>query len=277
LAKDYGPYTGPSVIDHNTVATFSNDPTALPKGFTKQSVAPGIPCFLEYDHSASRYKVLASWKSGRTPAAGQSALYTITVVDGSGATVSTYVSSAARDIAYIEGRATQVVNWLEGELKKLAGKKPANVIVDDPHDLNRFVEAQARVYDRALSEVRSGRKRTHWIWFIFPQVDRVGSSSTSWNYRHYAIKSIEEAKAYLNHPVLGPRLMECAEAALSVQGRTAHEIFDSPDDKKLRSCATLFASVSEQGSVFHQLLNRYYDGKRDSKTLRVLGIASDVK
>ncbi len=147
----------------------------------------------------------------------------------------------------------------------------------DPHDLSRFVQAQVGVYDRALAEIKSGRKRSCWMWFIFPQVDRLGSISTSENYKLYAIKSIEEAKAYLAHLVLGPRLVECAEAALSVQGRTAHEIFRSPDDKKLRSCATLFASVSQPGSVFDQLLDKYYQGERDSKTLRLLGIASDVK
>jgi uncharacterized protein (DUF1810 family) len=151
-------------------------------------------------------------------------------------------------------------------------------IVDDPHDLNRFVQAQAGVYDRALAEIKSGRKRSHWIWFIFPQLNRkLGASSTSENYKHYAIKSAAEAKAYLNHPILGPRLVECAEAALSVQGRTALEIFGSPDDMKLRSCATLFASVSQPGSEFDRLLDKYYQGERDSKTLRLLGIASDVK
>ena len=91
-------------------------------------------------------------------------------------------------------------------------------IVGDPHDLNRFVQAQAGVYDRALAEIRSGRKRSHWMWFIFPQFDGLGSVPTS---KHYAIKSVAEAKAYLSHPLLGPRLVECAEAALSVQGRTA--------------------------------------------------------
>jgi uncharacterized protein (DUF1810 family) len=150
-------------------------------------------------------------------------------------------------------------------------------IVDDPHALNRFVQAQAGAYDRALAEVRSGEKRTHWMLFIFPQLNRQGSSPTSWNYKHYAIKSIAEAKAYLAHPVLGPRLVESAEAALSVQGRTAHEVFGSPDDMKLRSCATLFASVSQAGSAFDRLLDKYYQGERDSKTLHLLGIASDVK
>ncbi len=149
-------------------------------------------------------------------------------------------------------------------------------IVDDPHDLNRFVQAQEGVYDQALAEIRSGRKRSHWMWYIFPQFDGLGPVRPP-DYKHYAIKSIAEAKAYLSHPVLGPRLVECAEAALSVQGRTAYEIFGSPDDKKLRSCATLFASVSQPGSVFDRLLDKYYQGERDSKTLRLLGIASDVK
>jgi uncharacterized protein (DUF1810 family) len=147
-------------------------------------------------------------------------------------------------------------------------------LVADPHDLNRFVEAQVGVYDRALAEIRSGRKQSHWMWFIFPQFDGLGFSSTS---KHYAIKSAAEAKAYLNHPILGLRLVECAEAALSVQGRTALEIFGSPDNMKLRSCATLFASVSQPGSVFDQLLDKYFQSGRDSKTLRLLGIASDVK
>jgi uncharacterized protein (DUF1810 family) len=149
-------------------------------------------------------------------------------------------------------------------------------VVDDPHDLNRFVQAQAGVYDRALAEVRSGKKRSHWMWFIYPQFDGL-SSSPSPNSKLYAIKSIAEAKAYLSHPVLGPRLRECAEAALGVQGRTAHEIFGSPDDMKLLSCATLFASVSQPGSAFDRLLDKYYQGERDGKTLRLLDIAFNVK
>jgi uncharacterized protein (DUF1810 family) len=147
-------------------------------------------------------------------------------------------------------------------------------IVNDPHDLSRFVQAQASVYDRALAEILGGRKRSHWMWFIFPQFDGLGFSPTS---KHYAIKSLAEARAYLSHRVLGPRLLECAEAALSVQGRTALEVFGSPDDMKLRSCATLFASVSQPGSVFDQLLDKYFQGRRDDKTLRLLGIAADEK
>jgi uncharacterized protein (DUF1810 family) len=147
-------------------------------------------------------------------------------------------------------------------------------IAGDLHSLNRFVQAQAGVYDRALAEIKSGRKQSHWMWFIFPQFDGLGFSSTT---KRYSIKSVAEAKAYLSHLILGPRLVECVEAALSVQGRTALEIFGSPDNMKLRSCATLFASVSQPGSVFDQLLDKYFQSGRDSKTLRLLGIASDVK
>jgi uncharacterized protein (DUF1810 family) len=138
----------------------------------------------------------------------------------------------------------------------------------DPYQLSRFLEAQEGDFDRALAEIRSGRKRSHWIWYIFPQIDGLGSSSTS---RHYAIKSLEEAKAYLAHPVLGPRLLECAEAVLGARGRSAHDIFGSPDDLKVRSCATLFAQVSPAGSVFERLLTKYYDGKPDELTLDLLG------
>src|SRR5436309_9839639 len=111
----------------------------------------------------------------------------------------------------------------------------------DPYSLSRFLQAQENVYQQALSEIRSGRKQSHWMWYIFPQYDGLGSSATS---RRYAIKSVAEAEAYLRHPVLGPRLVQCAEAVLGVEGRSASAIFGSPDDMKLRSCATLFARVS---------------------------------
>jgi uncharacterized protein (DUF1810 family) len=143
---------------------------------------------------------------------------------------------------------------------------------DDPHDLNRFVTAQHDVYASALAEIKSGRKTSHWMWYIFPQFAGLGSSSMS---VHYAIKSLDEARAYLDHPLLGPRLVECAEAALGVQGRTAHEIFGSIDATKLKSCATLFASVSPAGSPFHRLLDKFFAGERDAKTLSLLNVASD--
>ena len=144
----------------------------------------------------------------------------------------------------------------------------------DPHNLSRFAEAQEDDYATALAEIRDGQKVSHWMWYIFPQFDGLGFSSTS---RHFAIKSLDEARAYLNHPILGPRLMECAEAALAVEDKSALEIFGSPDDMKLRSCATLFAGITTAGSVFERLLAKYYQGQRDEKTLRLAGIAPAPK
>ncbi len=152
------------------------------------------------------------------------------------------------------------------------GNEPGSA--GDPHNLSRFVQAQEDDYQQALAEIRSGRKRSHWMWYIFPQIDGLGFSSTS---RRYSIKSIAEAEAYLSHPGLGPRLVECVEAALGVEGRSALEIFGSPDEMKLRSCATLFACVAPAGSVFHRLIDKYFQGRRDDKTLRLLGIAPDAK
>jgi uncharacterized protein (DUF1810 family) len=137
----------------------------------------------------------------------------------------------------------------------------------DPFDLNRFVRAQEPDYKHALEEIAAGRKRSHWMWYIFPQFAGLGLSSTS---RHYAIGSLDEARAYLAHPILGPRLVECAEAALTVKGRSAHDIFGSPDDLKLRSSVTLFALVSSENSVFHRVLEKYFEGKRDQRTLDVV-------
>lgn len=145
---------------------------------------------------------------------------------------------------------------------------------DDPYDLRRFVRSQESDYERALSEIRGGKKRTHWMWYIFPQFDGLAFSSTS---KFYAIKSLAEAEAYLNHPILGPRLLACAEAAFGVEGRTAAEIFGSPDDLKLRSCATLFACVSPPGSVFERLLAKYYRGERDGRTLKLLGVGPGAR
>jgi uncharacterized protein (DUF1810 family) len=141
----------------------------------------------------------------------------------------------------------------------------------DPFDLNRFVQAQAGVYERALAEIRAGRKRSHWMWYIFPQIDGLGFSATT---KRYSIKSVAEAEAYVAHPVLGPRLRECCEAVLGISGRSAFEIFGSPDEVKLRSCATLFASVSPPDSVYHRLLDRYFHGQRDEATLRLIRIVN---
>lgn len=137
----------------------------------------------------------------------------------------------------------------------------------DPHDLARFVEAQAGIYAEALAELSAGRKRSHWMWFVFPQVTGLGASSMS---KRYAIGSEAEATAYLDHPLLGPRLLRCVEAMLAVEDRSAHDILGSPDDMKFRSSLTLFAAVSPAGSVFHRALDRFFDGAQDEKTLAVL-------
>jgi uncharacterized protein (DUF1810 family) len=135
-------------------------------------------------------------------------------------------------------------------------------------ELQRFVDAQEHTYAVALAEIRSGRKRSHWMWFVFPQIAGLGFSAMS---QHYAIASADEARDYLAHPVLGQRLREIAQAALEINGKSALEIFGSPDDMKLRSSATLFAQISEPGSVFHRLLDRYFDGRPDEQTLLALG------
>lgn len=138
---------------------------------------------------------------------------------------------------------------------------------NDPQALRRFVDAQAPVYARALAEIRRGQKSSHWMWFIFPQIAGLGFSSTS---RLYAIRDRGEGAAYLRHPLLGPRLQECAEAALQVEDRSATDIFGPVDAQKLRSSATLFAQLSPDGSVFHQLLAKYFQGNADEKTLELL-------
>lgn len=135
-------------------------------------------------------------------------------------------------------------------------------------DLDRFVRAQDGIYQQALAEIHAGRKQSHWMWFVFPQLDGLGSSAMA---RRYAIASEEEARAYLDHPVLGPRLIDAARAALAVDGRSARDIFGTPDDLKLRSSATLFARVSPPASVFEELLAKYFGGRPDDETIRLLG------
>src|SRR5436190_6402629 len=137
---------------------------------------------------------------------------------------------------------------------------------NDPWNLSRFLEAQETDYDQALSELRAGRKRTHWMWYIFPQLDGLASSDMS---KHYSLKSISEARAYLAHPVLGPRLHECAEAVAGLADSMT-VVMGFPDDMKLKSCATLFAAVSPPGSVFERILEKYFHGKPDDRTLHLL-------
>ena len=140
--------------------------------------------------------------------------------------------------------------------------------VADDHDLERFLTAQASTYDAALAELRAGRKRTHWMWFVFPQLRGLGRSETA---RFYGIASLAEARAYLDHEVLGTRLVQCAEALLPHEGKSAREIMGSPDDVKLRSSMTLFAAVAGEGSVFSEVLDRFFDGQPDPLTLGALG------
>jgi uncharacterized protein (DUF1810 family) len=130
--------------------------------------------------------------------------------------------------------------------------------------LARFRSAQEGVYDQALAELRAGRKRTHWMWFVFPQIAGLGSSPAA---QRYAIASLAEARAYLADPVLGPRLVECCTALLAVPERSAEQILGYPDDLKLRSSMTLFGLAAPESGVFQQVLDRYYDGKPDPRTL----------
>ena len=134
----------------------------------------------------------------------------------------------------------------------------------DPFDLQRFVDAQARVYDTVLGELHDGRKRSHWMWFVFPQLRGLGSSPTA---VRFAISSIDEARAYLAHELLGPRLRECTALVATVDGRTAEEIFGWPDDMKLRSSMTLFARAADDNAAFVEVLEKFYGGEEDSATL----------
>jgi uncharacterized protein (DUF1810 family) len=141
----------------------------------------------------------------------------------------------------------------------------------DPFDLQRFVTAQAPVFASALEELKEGRKRTHWMWFVFPQLRELGSSSMA---TFYGIGSLEEARAYLAHPLLGPRLVLCTETVLAVKGKSLREIFGSPDDMKFGSSMTLFARASDDdGVVFRRALDLYCRGRPDDRTLALLGNA----
>lgn len=135
------------------------------------------------------------------------------------------------------------------------------------HDLQRFVEAQHSHYEEALSELRAGYKQSHWMWFVFPQIAGLGRSAMA---ERYAIADLDEAAAYLKHPVLGRRLEECAQALLQHTGRTARQILGSPDDLKLRSSMTLFAAADPENALFQQILDVFYDGKADQETFKRL-------
>lgn len=135
-------------------------------------------------------------------------------------------------------------------------------------DLERFLEAQEPVYAQVRAELRAGRKRTHWMWFVFPQLQGLGQSPIS---RRYALASLDEARAYLDHPVLGPRLLECTQLVSALEGRTLAEIFGFPDDLKFRSCMTLFAAAGgSEAPLFEAALAQYCQGERDARTLAAL-------
>ncbi|UOR06500.1 DUF1810 domain-containing protein [Hymenobacter aerilatus] len=133
--------------------------------------------------------------------------------------------------------------------------------------LSRFLDAQQSDYRTALSEIKNGRKRSHWMWYIFPQIQGLGFSETS---RYYAIQDAAEAEAYLNHPVLGSRLVEISQELLKLNSNNANSIFGSPDDLKLKSSMTLFAALPDANPVFQKVLDTFFNGAQDSKTLQLL-------
>lgn len=137
----------------------------------------------------------------------------------------------------------------------------------DPFDLQRFVEAQSGTFERARAEILAGRKVTHWMWFIFPQIEGLGRSPMA---RRYAIRSLDEARAYLEHPILGPRLVECTEIVNRIDGKSARDVFGTPDDLKFRSSMTLFARAARDEPVFEQALAKYFDSVPDPLTIERL-------
>lgn len=139
--------------------------------------------------------------------------------------------------------------------------------MSDPYNLARFVQAQTPVYAQVLAELRDGRKRSHWIWFVFPQLAGLGFSAMA---QFYAIGSLDEAKAYLAHPALGARLRECAGLVLAIQGRSIHDIFGSPDDLKFHSSMTLFGRADPADGLFRECLEKYFAGREDAQTLALL-------
>jgi len=138
----------------------------------------------------------------------------------------------------------------------------------DAGDLQRFIDAQRPLYDRVLDELRTGRKRTHWMWFVFPQIEGLGHSAMA---QTYAIASRDEAAAYLRHPLLGGRLEECTALVNAIADKSAHDIFGSPDDLKFCSSMTLFAQVAKGHSLFHEAIEKYFGGRFDEATLARIG------
>ncbi|SDI01103.1 Uncharacterized protein, DUF1810 family [Flavobacterium omnivorum] len=139
----------------------------------------------------------------------------------------------------------------------------------DNNELIKFLDAQNQVYLQALSEIKNGKKETHWMWYIFPQIKGLGSSETA---QYYGIKDLNEANAYLQHPILGKHLVEITEGVLNLKGKTATQIFGTPDDMKLRSCMTLFTNVENANPVFQKVLEKYFNGLSDELTLQLLNM-----
>lgn len=139
--------------------------------------------------------------------------------------------------------------------------------MEDTFKLTRFLDAQNQVYLKALGEIQQGQKQSHWMWFIFPQLKGLGTSDAA---NYYGIRNLAEAKAYLQHPVLGKHLRQITTALLALEGKTAFEVFGSPDDMKLRSCMTLFSLALDTEDIFQQVLDRYFGGEPDNKTISLL-------
>ena len=138
--------------------------------------------------------------------------------------------------------------------------------MEKDHDLQRFIDAQVD-YPTALAEIRSGKKRSHWMWYIFPQIAGLGSSTNS---KFYSIKSMEEARAYIQHPILGARLLEISEALVQLNGNDASAIFGNPDDLKLKSSMTLFGALPGADTVFQSVLAKFFNGEKDSVTMEII-------
>lgn len=136
-----------------------------------------------------------------------------------------------------------------------------------PKNLDRFIDAQENKYPEALNEIKNGKKRSHWMWYVFPQIAGLGLSEMS---KFYAISDLHEASDYLEHPILGPRLIKISRALLEIKDKSATEIFGSPDDLKLKSCMTLFSSLKNSDPIFQQVLDRYFEGQKDERTLGIL-------
>jgi len=142
--------------------------------------------------------------------------------------------------------------------------------MNDTSNLKRFVAAQEKIFPTVIGELKAGKKRSHWMWFIFPQIDGLGRTETA---KSYAIKSLDEAKAYIAHPLLGKRLQECTELVMEIDGKLANEIFGYPDDLKFRSSMTLFSRAAPQIDLFQQAIDKYYDGRQDGLTNKILNEA----